>query len=1208
MGSRRWAQYVALALVVSLVFSWAVSAEEQTSLGQTSLGAPRNPDKAPTRKLVPTSPNLGFIAPELDLSHVGQHLPSKFGLQQALPSRLDWREQGKVSSVRNQGGCGSCYAFAAVANVEAKLLMDGAGAFDLSENNAKECNWEEQSGYHSGSYYWGSCSGGNYEMLANLFTLKGVVQESCDPYSPTDADCNSGCAVAKTLLGWNMISDGWVPSPDVLKSYIMAYGPVYTTLYASFSGFAAYDGSYTMYYNGTESPNHAVLIVGWDDTLPHAGGQGAWIVKNSWGASWGGSCGYGSGRGFFTIAYGSANIGMFSSYAAEWQNYDATGGLMYYDEAGGWRGAYGYGTTGWGLAKFIPSRNTYISRVEFWTTDATTDVDIYIYDTFDGSAVSNLRWSLLNQSFAEAGYHSIPVQPALPVYGGNDVTAVVKFTNASYTYPIPVDPVGATQSGRTFMSFSGATGTWYDMQGNDVGIRLRTSDGASGPTATATATSASAATATRTSVPTLTATPSGGETTVTLQQGNTGYAGAEDTYLDQYNATSNYSWADSLKVGYKQTTAGLLSFDVSSIPAGALISSAQLQMYATGWGGSNIGVGAYAVVRGTVVGQATWNQASSGQAWGLTGCNDTSTDRRGTAESTLTTSGVNKWYSFDVRNLVQSWVDGTLANNGVLLRQTTSAAYSFSFASAERADETVRPKLVVTYQGGESPLPTATPTATTLASATPTATATDASVPTETATPTRTSTATATATSTTTQTSVPTLTATPSGGETTVTLQQGSDGYSGAQDTYVDQYNTGSNYAWADSLKVGYKQTTAGLLSFDVSSIPAGASISSAQLQVYATGWSGSNISIGAYRVVRGTVVGQATWSQASSGQAWGLPGCNDTNTDRRGTAESTLTTSGVNRWYSFDVRSLVQSWVDGTLANNGVLLRQTIPAALSFNLAGAEKADGSLRPKLVVTYQGGESPLPTATPTATTLASATPTATATDASVPTETATPTRTSTATATATSTATPTATLLPTTMPTASGVETTVTLQQGNGGYAGAEDTYLDQYNATSNYSWADSLKVGYKQTMAALLGFDVSSVPQNASVVSAQLQVYATGWGGSNISLGVYAVVRGAVVGQATWSQASSGQAWGLTGCNDTSTDRRGTAESTLTTSGVGRWYSFDVTALVQDWVSAALANNGVLLRQTTTAAYNFSFASAERADGTVRPKLVVTYR
>ena len=57
--------------------------------------------------------------------------------------------------------------------------------------------------------------------------------------------------------------------------------------------FGSYDGSYTLYYDGPEEPNHAVLIVGWDDSLTHAEGSGGWIVKNSWGTEWGGTCGHG---------------------------------------------------------------------------------------------------------------------------------------------------------------------------------------------------------------------------------------------------------------------------------------------------------------------------------------------------------------------------------------------------------------------------------------------------------------------------------------------------------------------------------------------------------------------------------------------------------------------------------------------------------------------------------------------------------------------------------------------------------------------------------------------------------------------------------------------------------------------------------------------------------------------------------------------------
>jgi len=194
------------------------------------------------------------------------------------------------------------------------------------------------------------------------------------------------------------------------------------------------------------------------------------------------------------------------------------------------------------------------------------------------------------------------------------------------------------------------------------------------------------------------------------------------------------------------------------------------------------------------------------------------------------------------------------------------------------------------------------------------------------------------------------------------------------------------------------------------------------------------------------------------------------------------------------------------------------------------------------------------------------------------------------------------------PTASGVDVTLSLQEGNAGYTGGRDTYMEQYSANSNYAALDSFRVGYKRQSAGLLAFDLSPVPRSASVVSAVLQVYAIGWGGGDISIGAYAVLRDMVTAEATWNHSNNAELWGLGGCNDTLTDRRETAESTVATSGINKWYSFDVTALVQEWVSGGLDNNGLLLMQTTTASYRFVFAAAQKGDASIRPKLVVTYR
>jgi len=464
------------------------------NLSYSAEGEEPESQQAPTRPPEPYEPNSrgGYIPPAVDLSHFTATWDGPSPA--AALSRFDWRDTGKVTPVKDQNPCGACYAFASIGNFESKLLIDGAGTWDFSENNAKECD-----------YYAGSCSGGNYYKMASFFSQAGTVLESCDPYVPADVPCTTGCPYQKTLLGWGVISGASMPDTNALKNYIQTYGPVMTTLYTgSFNNnwqkeFNAYNGSYPLYYVGSGTPNHGVLIVGWDDSLAHAGGTGAWIVKNSWGTSWG-------DNGYFTIAYGSAKIGWDSAFIYNWQNYDPNGGILYYDEAG-WQGmARGYlgSTTAWGLAKFYPPTNTNVTRVEFWTTDATTDVDVFLYGDFNGTTVSNVLAQKLNNVLATPGYHSVAFDTPVPVSAGDDVIAVVKFTNAAYKYPLAVDDDGPSETGRTYMSSNGTS--WIDvgtLYSQDVAIRIRTSSqGTSTPTATHTRTP----TATKTRTPTVTRT------------------------------------------------------------------------------------------------------------------------------------------------------------------------------------------------------------------------------------------------------------------------------------------------------------------------------------------------------------------------------------------------------------------------------------------------------------------------------------------------------------------------------------------------------------------------------------------------------------------------------------------------------------------------------------------------------------------------------
>ena len=539
--NRRWALVASLSVALWAVVSWLPAAP--------GTAAPRTPHtflpagvapiftaeasvlrdwsglaSRPSLRLPegPLPPRTGEQPETMDLSYLkGDRMPAGSNVE-ALPSHWDWREHGVNTRVQNQGACGACYSFAALANFESRLQIQQAGSFDFSENNLKSCVWEAVNGWRDPlNHPWGNCGGANYQQVVNFLSRNGTVLEACDPYAPRDTSCKSTCPYQKTLLEWLLINGGLTPDPNVLKAYIQQWGPVYTTINAGRrddSGncldgdwckeFSDYRGDKTLYFPCAPDlgTNHAVLIVGWDDGLQHGGGTGAWIAKNSWGTDWGGTCGVGSSRGYFTIAYGSANIGFKSSTISGWQNYDPRGGLLAWDDAG-WNSAIGFdnGTwpTAYELSKFVPNKNTRATRVEFWTTDRTTDVGIYIYGTFDGSRASDLLWQQQGLSFAEAGYHSIAINPPMQLANGNDVVVVVKVTNANATGPIACDARGPADAQVTYASKTGSDGSWLDLSttafGN-LGVRLRTSDPS--PVATPTSTLVPTRTNTPTKTPT----------------------------------------------------------------------------------------------------------------------------------------------------------------------------------------------------------------------------------------------------------------------------------------------------------------------------------------------------------------------------------------------------------------------------------------------------------------------------------------------------------------------------------------------------------------------------------------------------------------------------------------------------------------------------------------------------------------------------------
>jgi len=454
------------------------------------------PQVAPpvVREIPPLPPRTGFIPPAVDLSHL-QYTTGRGKPIAQPPASFDWRNPGApytgsmISPVKDQGVCGACYSFASLGSFESKILIDGSALFNLSENHAKECYFTDP-----------NCGGGNNYQMACIFSQNGTQLESCNPYIASNTVCNTVCPYQQTLLDWCIISPGAVPTNMVLKNYIQNNGPVYTTLYVGsgpgdpwYDEFAAYDGSYGLSttYGGTV--NHAVLIVGWDDNQSYdtghdstIDGTGCWIVKNSWGTGWGGTCGFGAESGYFYMRYANADIGQWSSFLDGWQSYDTNGGLLYFDEAGWGNIAWGFSsTTCWALCRYAVTSDVKATAIEFWTNDQTTDVDVYLHNGFTTSTgtLGTLLTSSLNHSFSEAGYHSVSITPTdIGPSSNPEAVAVIKVTNSSYASPIPADWGNGSpplETNRCYISPSGATGVWAETSNHvtypsDLGVRIRT--------------------------------------------------------------------------------------------------------------------------------------------------------------------------------------------------------------------------------------------------------------------------------------------------------------------------------------------------------------------------------------------------------------------------------------------------------------------------------------------------------------------------------------------------------------------------------------------------------------------------------------------------------------------------------------------------------------------------------------------------------------
>jgi len=219
----------------------------------------------------------------------------------SLPAALDWCAQGGCTPIKNQGQCGSCWAFATTGVVESSIVLHDGVTRDLAEQYLVSCNTQA----------WG-CDGGSAAFdyfvwrAPSLEPGAGAVYEPDFPYVAVDAPCNSPYSHHEKLASWAYVG-GSSPSVAAIKQAIYDHGPVWATVCAG-SAFQRYrSGIFQTEESSSCQPyyaNHAVVLVGWDDGQ---GTNGVWLLRNSWGTAWGEG-------GTMRIAYGVSNVGRYAAY------------------------------------------------------------------------------------------------------------------------------------------------------------------------------------------------------------------------------------------------------------------------------------------------------------------------------------------------------------------------------------------------------------------------------------------------------------------------------------------------------------------------------------------------------------------------------------------------------------------------------------------------------------------------------------------------------------------------------------------------------------------------------------------------------------------------------------------------------------------------------------------------------------------------------
>ena len=221
--------------------------------------------------------------------------PTIVKVSNAAPAAYDWRDYGRVSPVKDQASCGSCWAFSTIANLEGLYYANKGVMKTFSEQMLVDCDTSDS-----------GCNGGLMEYAFTWLKKNGVMLDSDYPYKGVKSTCKSDKSkyVDMTVTGYKKLGSSYstwsAVDEDEIKEFLYETGPLAIALNADpLQTYSSGILDLTSAKCPTSGINHAVTLVGYGTENSVA----YWIVKNSWGTSWG-------EKGYFRIRRGNGTCGV----------------------------------------------------------------------------------------------------------------------------------------------------------------------------------------------------------------------------------------------------------------------------------------------------------------------------------------------------------------------------------------------------------------------------------------------------------------------------------------------------------------------------------------------------------------------------------------------------------------------------------------------------------------------------------------------------------------------------------------------------------------------------------------------------------------------------------------------------------------------------------------------------------------------------------